>query len=39
MSTLPFFFPSSTLPKKEGPQGKNEKEAKPISHLDLASFF
>lgn len=36
---LPFFVLSSTLPKKKDPQGKDEKEAKPVSHLDVVSLF
>lgn len=35
----PLSFPSSTLPKRKDPRGKKEKEAKPISHLDVVSFF
>lgn len=34
-----FTLPSPTLPKKSDPQGKNEREAKPISHLAVESFF
>lgn len=37
--TFPFLLPSSTLPKKKAPQGKKEKEDKPISRLDVVSFF
>lgn len=36
---LPSFVLSSTLPKKRDPQGKDEKEAKPVSHLDVVSLF
>lgn len=34
---LPFFVLSPSLPKKKDPQGRDEKEAKPVSHLDVVS--